>query len=106
MRNEEVLFRVRKQRNFLHEISKKKANWIRHNLCRNCLLRQISEGKIKGGIEVTDRRGRRRRKLLDDLNPLVPSDPYVGRTAQLTSRRCILNTYSTNIRTEYFKRAA
>jgi hypothetical protein len=40
------------------------------------------------------------------LNPLAPSDPYMGRTAQLTSRRCILNTYSTNIRTEYFKRAA
>jgi hypothetical protein len=39
-------------------------------------------------------------------NPLVPSDPYIGRTAQLTSRRCILNTYSTNIRAEYFKRAA
>jgi hypothetical protein len=30
----------------------------------------------------------------------------MGRTAQLTYRRCILNTYSTNIRTEYFKRAA
>jgi hypothetical protein len=27
----------------------------------------ISEGKIKGGIEVTGRQGRRRRKLLDDL---------------------------------------
>jgi hypothetical protein len=39
-------------------------------------------------------------------NPLAPSDPYMGRTAQLTSRRCILNTYSTNIRTEYFKCAA
>jgi hypothetical protein len=34
------------------------------------------------------------------LNPLAPSDPYMGRTAQLTSRRCILNTYSTNIRTD------
>jgi hypothetical protein len=41
-----------------------------------------------------------------DLNPLAPNDPYMGRTAQLTSRRCILNTYSTNICTEYFKRAA
>jgi hypothetical protein len=36
-------------------------------LCRNCLLRQVIEGKIEGGIEVTGRRGRRRRKLLDDL---------------------------------------
>jgi hypothetical protein len=36
-------------------------------LRRNCLLQQVIEGKIKGGIEVTGRRGRRRRKLLDDL---------------------------------------
>ena len=51
----------------LHEISKWKANWIGHILRRNCLLQQFIEGKIKGGIEVTGRRGRRRRKLLDDL---------------------------------------
>jgi hypothetical protein len=51
----------------LHEISKLKANWIGHILRRNCLLQQVIEGKIKGGIEVTGRRGRRRRKLLDDL---------------------------------------
>jgi hypothetical protein len=45
--------------------------------------------------------------LLESVfNPLVPSDPYMGRTAQLTSRHCILNTFSTNIRTEYFKHAA
>jgi hypothetical protein len=36
-------------------------------LRRNYLLRQVIEGKIKGGIEVTGRRGRRRRKLLDNL---------------------------------------
>jgi len=36
-------------------------------LRRNCLLQQVIEGKIKGGIEVTGRRGRRRRELLDDL---------------------------------------
>ena len=35
------------------------------------------------------------------LNPLKPNDPYMGRTAPLTSRRCILYIYSTNIRTEY-----
>ena len=34
---------------------------------RNCLLRKVIEGKIKGGIEVTGRRGRKRKKLLDDL---------------------------------------
>jgi len=38
------------------------------------------------------------------LNPLTPNDPYSGRTAPLTSKRCILYIYSTNIGTEYFKR--
>ena len=37
------------------------------------------------------------------LNPLTPNDPYRGRTAPLTSKRCILYIYSTNIGTEYFK---
>jgi hypothetical protein len=67
VRNEEVLLRVKEQRKILHEISKWKANWIGHILCRNCLLQWVIEGKIKGGIEVTGRRGRRCRKLLDDL---------------------------------------
>ena len=62
-----MLLRVKEQRNILHEISKRKANWIGHILCRNCLLQQVIEGKIKGGMEVTGRRGRRRRKLLDEL---------------------------------------
>ena len=55
MRNEEVLFRVKEQRNILHEIRKRKANWIGHILRRNCLLQGVTEGKIKGGIEVTGR---------------------------------------------------
>ena len=37
------------------------------------------------------------------INPLKPNDPYMGRTAKLTSKRCILYIYSTNIGTEYFK---
>ena len=40
------------------------------------------------------------------LNPLGPNDLYIRRTAQLTSRRCILNIHSTDILTEYFKHAA
>ena len=67
VRNEEVLLRVKEQRNILHEIRKRKANSIGHILCRNCLLKRVIERKIKGGIKVTRRRGRRRRKLLDDL---------------------------------------
>jgi hypothetical protein len=54
VRNEEVrvLPRVKEQKNILHEIlvSKLKAGWIGHILCRNCLLQQVLEGKIKGRI--------------------------------------------------------
>ena len=67
MRNEEVLLRVNEQRNILHETRKRKANWIGHILRRNCLLKQVIDGKIKGEMEVARRRGRRRKKLLDDL---------------------------------------
>ena len=38
VRKEEVLLRVNEQRNILHEIRKRKANWIGHILRRNCLL--------------------------------------------------------------------
>jgi hypothetical protein len=62
-----VLFRIKEQRNILHEIRKRKSNWIGHILRRNCLLQRVIEEKIQGGIEVTGRQGRRRRKLLDNL---------------------------------------
>jgi hypothetical protein len=39
------------------------------------------------------------------VNRLTPNDPYMGRTAPLTSKRCILYIYSTNVATEYFKPA-
>ena len=55
VRNEEVLLRFKEQRNILHEISKRKANSFGHILRRNCLLQRVIEGKIKGGIEVTER---------------------------------------------------
>ena len=42
-------------------------------------------------------------KKSGNLNPLKPNDPYRGRTAPLTSKRCILYIYPTNIGTEYFK---
>jgi hypothetical protein len=63
----EVLLRVKEQRNILHEIHKQKANWIGHILRRNCLLQRVTEGKIQRGIQVTGRQGRRCRKLLDNL---------------------------------------
>ena len=50
-----MLLRVNEQRNILHEIRKRKANWIGHILHRNCLLKQVIEGKIKGEMEVARR---------------------------------------------------
>jgi hypothetical protein len=70
VRNEEVLLRVKEQRNILHEIRKRKANWVGHILRRNCLLQRVTERKIQGGIEVTERRGRRRRKVLDNIKEM------------------------------------
>jgi hypothetical protein len=58
--NEGVILRVKDQRNILHEIRKRKANWIGHILRKNCLLQRVIEGKIKEGIEVTRRRGTKR----------------------------------------------
>jgi len=46
----------------------KKANWIGHILRRNCVLKHVIVGTIEEGrIEVMGRRGRRRKKLLSDL---------------------------------------
>jgi len=67
VRNEDVLLTVKEQRNIRHEIRKRKVDWIGHILRRNRLLQWVTEGEIQGGIEVTGRRGRRCRKLLDDL---------------------------------------
>ena len=44
-----------------------------------------------------------RASLIYFFNPFTPNDHYSGRTAQLTSKRCILYIYLTNIGTECFK---
>jgi hypothetical protein len=67
VRNEEVLHRVKEERNIVHTIKRRKANWIGHILRRNCLVKHVIEGKLEGRIEMTGRRGRRRKQLLDDL---------------------------------------
>jgi len=46
--NEEVLHRVKEQRNILHIIKKIKAKWIGHILRTNCLIKHVSEGKAQG----------------------------------------------------------
>jgi hypothetical protein len=55
----EILHRINEERNIIHTIKRRKANWIGHILRRNCLLKHFIEGKI-GGIEVRGRQGRRR----------------------------------------------
>ena len=37
-----------------------RSYWMGHILSRNCLLKQVIEGKINGEMEVARRRGRRR----------------------------------------------
>jgi len=65
--NEEVLHRVNEQRNTVHTVNRRKGNWIGHILCRNCLLKRVIERKVEGIIEVTGRRGRRGKQLLNYL---------------------------------------
>jgi len=67
LRNEEVLQTVREKRNVLYTIDRGKDNWICHMLGRNCLPKHVIEGEIKGRIEVTGRRGRKSKQLLDGL---------------------------------------
>jgi hypothetical protein len=67
VRNEEVLHRVKEERKILHTVKRRKDNWIGHILRRKWLLKQVTNGKIEGRIEVTGRRGIRRKQLLDDL---------------------------------------
>jgi hypothetical protein len=55
---------VKKQFYVLKSISTK---WIDYILRRNCLLKNVIEGKIEGRVKVMVRRGRRRKQLLDYL---------------------------------------
>jgi hypothetical protein len=58
VRNGEVLHRVKEERDILHTMKRRKAIWIGHIVCRNCLLKHVTEGKLDGKLSVTGRRGR------------------------------------------------
>jgi len=47
MEYEEVLHRVKKERNVLHTVQRRQADWIGHILRRNCLLKHVTEGKVE-----------------------------------------------------------
>ena len=55
VRNEKVLQSVKAERNILHTVTRKWANWIRCMLRTNCLLGHVIQGKIEGRIEMTER---------------------------------------------------
>ena len=61
VKNEEVLHTVKTERNILHTVNRRKANWIGHMLRRNCLIKHVTGGEIEGRIEVMGRRGIRRK---------------------------------------------
>jgi hypothetical protein len=50
--NEDVLHRVKEERNIVHTIKRRKANWIGHILRRNCLLKHVIEEKLEGRIKM------------------------------------------------------
>jgi hypothetical protein len=58
---------VKEEKNNLHTMNKRKAKWIGHISRRNCLLKYVIEGKIERRTEVTGRRGKRLKDLMDDL---------------------------------------
>ena len=58
---------VRRERNTVENMKRRKVSRTGHILRRNCLLKQVIEGEIEGRIEVTARRGRRRQQLLENL---------------------------------------
>ena len=71
---------------------------------QTCTLTKIRESQI---LQTTWFYCTRRKcwHLVGHVNPLMPNDSYMSRTAPLTSKRCILYVCSTNVGTEYFKHA-
>jgi hypothetical protein len=67
LRNEELLQRVSKGEECPTNNKKKEGNWIGRELCMNNLPKHVTEGNVEGRLEMTGRRGRRHKKLLDDL---------------------------------------
>jgi hypothetical protein len=82
-------------------------NVQRHKTQHSHFIDSAYDHSLKCGFDLTaagynSQPWLRQRKLEIpfSINPLTPNDHYSGRTAPLTSRRCILNIYSTNTRTE------
>jgi hypothetical protein len=62
-----MVFKIRFNYTLYNVMKRRKANWIGNILLRDCLLTHVTEGKIKGSLEVTGRGGRKCKQLLDTL---------------------------------------
>ena len=95
VRNEELLHRVKLERNVLQTIERRKADWIGHRWRRNCLLKHVIEGKVERRKAVIGRRKRRRKQLLDDLRE---TRRYMeierGSAVPYANRQNVLNEYN------------
>jgi hypothetical protein len=72
------------------------GNWTDHILRRNCPLKRVIEGKIKGRIEVTGRRIRRRKQLLNDLRDRDLLYIEIGSTRSLYVKNSLWKRLSTS----------
>ena len=63
VKNEKLLHKGKMEKNILRTMERRKAYPIGHLVHRNCLLKHVIDGRI----EVSERRGIRRKQLLDDL---------------------------------------
>jgi hypothetical protein len=98
VKNEGVLHRVKEERKLLHTVNRRKANWICHILRRNCLLKHFFEGKI----ELTGRRGRRRKQTWDDLKEKIGYGELKEKALDGTVCRTHLGrSYGPVIKTDY-----
>jgi hypothetical protein len=55
VRNEEVLHRVKEERNIIHTVKRRNDNWFGHILRKNCHLKHFIEGKTEGVVDVMGR---------------------------------------------------
>jgi hypothetical protein len=102
VKDEEILHRVKEERNILHTVKQRKANWTGHVFCRNCFLKHV----IEENIERTRRRGGRHKQPLDGLNETrsywnlkeEALDRTVWRTAGM--RRCTCRKGDRDVETD------
>ena len=66
-RGKQLLNGLKVESNIAHTVNRREVNWIGHIFCRYCLLKQVIERKVEGIIEVTGRRGKGGKQLLNYL---------------------------------------